>query len=180
MIQRGSEKVEPKVNRKTGGDGPDLEEMIDKYGSQLYRMCFMYLGEKYLAEDALQDTFLKAFQHLGEFRGESSEKTWLTRIAINVCKNYNRIAWFRHVDFTVELDKINTACESHTGDDTVICEVMKLPEKYKVVILLFYYQQMNISEIASSLSLAEGTVSTRLRRGRERLKRALKGWYFDE
>lgn len=157
-----------------------LERMIDNYGDKLYRMCFLYLGERQMAEDAVQDTFLKAFQHYETFRGEASEQTWLTRIAINVCKNYRRVSWFRHVDYTVELEKVDASYEDHIGDDTVLCEIMKLPDKYKEVILLYYYQQMNIRETADSLGISEGTVATRLRRGRERLRHALKGWYFDE
>ena len=170
---------EPKTV-KLEADLWDLEQIIDTYGSRIFRMCFLYLGEKQLAEDAVQDTFLKVYQHRQEFRRESSELTWITRIAINVCKNYRRIAWFRHVDQAVELEKIGISCEDRIADDTVIREVMNLNAKYKEVILLYYYQQMTIKEIAASLGISEGTVSTRLHRGRERLKAALKGWYFDE
>lgn len=157
----------------------DLEHLIHEYGTSLYRMCFLYLGERQLAEDALQDTFLKAYKHLEEFRGESSPKTWLIRIGINVCKNYQRNPWFRHVDFNVELESIPASYEDHIKDDTVICEIMKLPSKYKEVILLFYYQQMTTEEIAGILHISQATVSTRLRRARLRLRTALKGWYLD-
>lgn len=158
----------------------ELERIIDQYGDRIFRMCFMYLGERHLAEDAVQDTFLKVYQHFGEFRGESAEHTWLTRIAINVCKNYRRVSWFRRVDCIGELEKIDAPYEEPFVDDTVIQEVMKLPAKYREVILLYYYQQMSTAETAASLNISEGTVATRLRRGRERLKSALKGWYFDE
>lgn len=69
---------------------PDINKLVLLYGNELLRMCFLYLKDMHLAEDALQDTFIKAFNCYGQFNGKSNEKTWLTRIAINVCKDYLR------------------------------------------------------------------------------------------
>ena len=84
--------------------GPDssqeylLTKLIDQYQAVLLQMCFMYLHDRTMAEDAVQETFLKAYRSMTAFRGECSEKTWLTRIAINTCRDMKRSAWFRHMD----------------------------------------------------------------------------------
>jgi RNA polymerase sigma-70 factor (ECF subfamily) len=101
------------------------------------------------------------------------------RIAINVCKNYLRSSWWKRIDETALLESI--PAEEHTiGDDTLLLEIMKLSSKYKEVILLFYYQDMKIREIAEVLQIPEATVSVRLKRARELLKTKLKGWFYDE
>ena len=75
-----------------------LEALMNAYGTQLKRLCCLYLRDAALAEDAVQETFLKAWRAMGKFRGECSEKTWLTRIAVNVCRDMQRTAWFRRLD----------------------------------------------------------------------------------
>ena len=92
--------------------GPDssqeylLTKLIDQYQAVLLQMCFMYLHDRTMAEDAVQETFLRAFRYYESFRHECSEKTWLMRIAINTCKDIRRGAWFRHTDRSVSLDKL--------------------------------------------------------------------------
>ena len=84
--------------------GPDssqeylLTKLIDQYHVALLQMCYMYLHDRALAEDAVQETFLKAYKSMAAFRGDCSEKTWLMRIALNTCRDMKRSAWFRHND----------------------------------------------------------------------------------
>ena len=158
-----------------------MEQMVTAYGDSLLRLCFLYLNDIQLAEDALQNTFLAAWRALDGFRGDADEKTWLTRIAINSCKSIARGAWFRRVDRSAVLDMI--PCDRNLfdeADDTVLKKVMALPAKYRAVILLYYYQNFKICEIAQILRVPEATVSTRLKRARERLRPQLERWYFDE
>ena len=79
------------------GPGPDNKKrlctLIDQYERELRRLCCVYLRDLSMAEDAVQETFIKAYQHMDAFRGESSEKTWLYRIAINVCRDMRRSKW---------------------------------------------------------------------------------------
>ncbi|MBP3427741.1 MAG: sigma-70 family RNA polymerase sigma factor [Clostridia bacterium] len=82
--------------------GPDssaerIDQWISLYEKELLRLCFVYLKDEALAEDAVQETFLKAYSRLSSFRGDSSPKTWLVRIAINVCKDMSRTSWFRMI-----------------------------------------------------------------------------------
>lgn len=159
----------------------DMNYLISEYGDSLLRMAFLYLRDEHLAQDAVQDTMLKVFVNYREFRGQASEKTWIMRIAINVCKDYLRKSWRKRIDTDAVIENIPAPCDIHdTADDTLIRQIMQLPSKYKEVILLFYYQGMKITEIAEALHIPDRTVSTRLKRARERLKSDLKGWYYDE
>lgn len=158
---------------------PDFQRIVTEYGDSLLRMCYLYLRDVHLAQDAVQETFLKVHRHYASFRGNASEKTWIIRIAVNVCKNTMRGHWWRHVDIDASLQEI-IGEEPALPDDTLLIEIMKLPPRYREVILLFYYQEMKIREIAEALGTPESTVAVRLKRARERLRPALKGWYFDE
>ena len=75
-----------------------LERLIRENQVSLKRLCYLYLHDQAMAEDAVQETFLKVYRSLKDFRGEASEKTYLTRIAINTCKDMLRTGWFRHID----------------------------------------------------------------------------------
>ena len=159
----------------------ELCRLMAQYKTQLMRLCYLYLGDQSLAEDAVQETFLKAYAHLDAFRGESKEITWLTRIAINTCKDMRRTSWLRVFRFYLPLDQIKNNSKHDTyADDTVLQAVIHLPERDKQVILLRYYQQFKIAEIAQILGVPESNISSRLFRAKARLRDALKGWYFDE
>lgn len=162
------------------GAPPDLERIIHAYGNAVLRMCFLYLKDMHLAEDAAQETFLKVYRSYAQFDGTAGEKTWVMRIAINVCKDYLRSAWNRRVSVVEALNDVPVAQEYPHEDDTLLRAVMALKPKYKEVILLFYYQDMKISEIARILDAPESTVSVRLKRAREQLKKRLEGWYDEK
>ena len=91
--------------------GPDrkeerIERMVLQYQLPLLKLCYAYLHDEELAKDAVQETFIKAYRGLSGFRENASEKTWLSRIAINTCKDLRRTSWFRHVDRAVTLDRL--------------------------------------------------------------------------
>ncbi len=157
-----------------------LTNLMREHGVYLKRMCFLHLRDEALAEDAVQETFLKAYRALDQFRGDSSERTWLTRIAINTCRDFRRATWFKLVDPRATLDAIPAEADQPDTDDTVLLEVMRLPAKYREVILLRHYQDLSLKEIADALSTGVPTISSRLSRARNLLKKKLKGWYFDE
>lgn len=162
--------------------GPDsireeqLMRLMDQYEVALKRMCCAYLRDASLAEDAVQETFVKAYKSLDSFRGESDEKTWLMRIAINTCKDMRRASWFRYVDRHVTLESIPApTCDQTFEHAELVMDIMRLPRKYLEVVLLHYYQGMTTREIAQVLKIPHQTVSSRLRHAREKLRATLEG-----
>ena len=151
-----------------------LGQLIDQYGKDLFRLCCVYLNDASLAEDAVQETFIKAYNALKGFRGESSMRTWLMRIAMNVCHNMRRNSWFRYVDRRVALDALPLTVED-TQDMSIalLSEVMNLSRKEREVVWLYYYEDMKIREIADVLGVTAPAVSIRLSRARDRLRKAL-------
>lgn len=166
--------------KQTSNEKPDMHRLINEYGDSILRMCHLYLQDIHLAEDAVQDTYIKVYEKWGQFRGDCLEKTWITSIAINVCKSQRRSRWFKNrlhqTDVTNELGKEDPPI----WDDSLLQEIVSLPPKYREVILLFYYQELKTKEIAIALHISESTVSVRLNRARQQLKKSLKGWYYDE
>ena len=162
--------------------GPDsnrevrLNQMVMDYERDLLRMCVVYLRDTHLAQDAVQETFLRAYKNLGAFRGDCAEKTWLIHIAMNVCKNLRRCAWHRFVDRRVPVDEMNMPAPPPSLENvTLTTEIMRLPRKLMEAVLLYYYQDMSIKETAQVLGISNAAVSERLNRARSRLHYALEG-----
>ncbi|MBR0599433.1 RNA polymerase sigma factor [Sinanaerobacter chloroacetimidivorans] len=157
---------------------PDMQRLISDYGNHLLRMCYLYLHDLQLAEDAVQETYIKVYQNWSKFKRACSEKTWITSIAMNVCKSYLRGSWYRNLMLSSDLEQ-EPFYDGKIKDDTVLHEIGKLKPKYREVILLFYYQEMRIKDIASALKITESAVTVRLSRARKQLEKTLKGWYFN-
>ena len=158
---------------------PDMDRIVQQYGDALMRICFLYLKDLYLAQDAVQDTFLKIYKNYDKFDVNSSEKTWIMRIAINVCKDYLRSAWHRRVNVQEVLDEIPIHSETHE-DDTLLMEIMRLKPHYREVILLHYYEGFSVGQIARLLNCPQPTVSIRLRRARQKLEQRLEGAAYED
>ncbi|MDF2588354.1 MAG: hypothetical protein K0S41_2195 [Anaerocolumna sp.] len=160
----------------------DIETLMRKYGNDVLRTAYMYVKDSHLAEDIFQDVFIKVNQKLSTFQGGSSIKTWIIRITINTCKDYLKSAWNKKVvpiteyqENTIAGDDDFASVEQQDENRLVRQEVMKLPDKYKDVLLCVYFQDMTISEAASILNIAEGTAKSRLSRAKEKLKLCLEG-----
>ncbi len=162
--------------------GPDrnrkelLVQLVDQYQHTLLRLCFIYLHDKALAEDAVQETFLKAYKSLSAFRGESSAKTWLTRIAMNTCRDMRRSGWFRFMDRRVTSEDVppfSVHPFDNNPSDALAQAIVRLPAKQKEVILLYYYHDMTMKEIADTLGIHVSSVSGRLKHAHARLRTLL-------
>lgn len=158
------------------GANEAIERLVNLWQVPLLRLCYIQLHDQNLAEDAVQETFLKAYRNWASFRGECSEKTWLTRIAINTCRDMQRGGWFRHTDrkITPEMFPLTAAPVAEDRLDLTMA-VMNLPVKFRETIMLYYYQDMDTMEISEALGIAQSSVSNRLRKGRELLRKALEG-----
>ena len=158
-----------------------LENAMTRWEKPILRLCYAYLGDTALAEDAVQETFLKVYRSLDSFRGESSEKTWILKIAMRTCYDMNHSGWSRFFNRRVTPEMLPEASVPFTErDDALTQAVMRLPEKLRRVIILYYYQALGVREIAETLGITQPSVSSRMKRGREKLKAALEGREIDE
>ena len=151
-----------------------VEELIDQHGDDILRLCLLYMGERQLAEDAFQETFVRAWRHMNTFRGESSAKTWLSHIAVNVCRDMLLTPWLRmrrSARIVEEMEHL--PAPDATPRHELMDAIRALPDKYREVIVLVYVQDMKLREAAAQLRLPVPTVSTRLRRARARLAQLL-------
>ena len=158
-----------------------LDALITRWERPMLRLCFAYLCDTTLAEDAVQETFFKAWKGYGRFRGEADEKTWLTRIAINTCKDLMKSAWMRNTNRYVSPDALpEGSVHFDERDDTVTRAVLSLPPKFKEVTLLHWYQEMTLEEMTKVLRLPRSTVNYRLKKAKMMLKKELEDWYYED
>ena len=146
-----------------------LSAWYDEYGTDVLRYCFLFLGNRTDAEDATQDTFLKAWKNIDRFerRDGCSPKTWIIKIAGNTCRDYLRKAWRKHENCKVTPEDLERLGRSTDEDREMILDVMNLPEKYRQVILLVFWQGMTIRETAKCMSTSESTVCRRLEKAKK-------------
>ena len=160
---------------------PDLNEQFEKlyaqYADDVLRMAYFYLADRQKAEDVCQDVFVKLYTR-GEAIAPGREKAWLLRVKVNCCRDLWRSAWLKRVVLGAPTLDIMPAQEESIEQREEKAELMraiqKLPAPFKETILLHYYQDMGISEIAQMLNLPEGTISSRLSRARKKLESLLK------
>ena len=156
-----------------------LEALMNQHGSAILRFCTLQLRDAKLAEDAAQDVFVKAWKAMDRFQGRSSEKTWLYRIAINTCRDYQRTGWFRWMDRSViPEDMLQTGWEEPLFDHLPITQaVQTLPAKWRTAVYLRYCEGMKLSEVAALQQVSEATVKRWLSKAAAALRQELKGWY---
>lgn len=162
--------------RGPGSAEERMEDMVVRYQLPLLRLCYAYLHDEELAKDAVQETFIKAYRNLESFRETASEKTWLSRIAINTCKDLHRTGWFRHMDRSVTPDMFpDTAAPVKPEEMNLTAEIMNLPVRLREAALLCWFQGMTYDEAAGVLGISLQAVGSRLNRARKRLRFAMEG-----
>lgn len=151
--------------------------ILENYSDTIIRLCYTHTNNMSDAEDIAEDTFCELVRSKPSFDSQEHEKAWLLRVAVNKCKNHMKSA---RVRLNVSIDDENMpeiADPSTVGHDDgggrVREAVMSLPEKYRIVIHLFYFEDLSIEEIARVIRLPKATVGTRLARGRALLKKQL-------
>ncbi len=151
-----------------------VAQALDRYGESLMRVAYTYTKNMQDAQDMVQDAFLRYIKSAPRFDSDEHEKAWLIRVTINVCKNHLTSAYRRNY---AEMDENMSVCDTYSSGLVEI--VNSLPEKYRIVIHLFYYEDYSQKQIAKMLSITESAVSTRLQRGRNLLKEKIGDDYFD-
>lgn len=150
--------------------------LMERYERDLLRMCCVYLRDAAMAEDAVQESFIKAYKAMDTFRGESSEKTWLYSIVMNVCRDMRRLAWYRYVDRRIDFERLPAAvAPASEVSIALMTEVMRLPRKYMEAVWLHYYEDLNLREIGQLLGVTPSAVGHRLEKAKRMLRSALEG-----
>ena len=154
-----------------------FEELYERYATDVLRVCYFYLGDRQKAEDVCQDVFVRLITTSPQLQ-EGREKAWLLKVALNRCRDLWRGAWLKRVVLgspAFELVPAPDEIDSLADRQEIMQAINQLPTAFKEVILLHYYQGYGISEIAEMMELPEGTISSRLSRGRKKLESILNG-----
>lgn len=150
-----------------------LVRLMQQHGDGIKRMCCVYLRDLGAAEDAAQETFIKAYDHIDQLLGGDilNEKAWLARIAINTCKDALRSSWMRHIDRRKTIEELPLAAPPQHQENLELTEaILKLPPKYKDIVLLHFYQGLNLRTCAQILGISAPTASRYMAQALKRLR----------
>ncbi len=166
-------------------DSNVLEKCITDYGKDVYSFCLYVTRNKESAEDLYQQTFLVAMEK-GELDGDRNPKSYLISIAVNLWNNQKRKYLWRkkkaNIIYFQDEDLTKLASDTDSVEDTVVKQdevelvrslVDKLPEKMRIVILMYYMEEMSVDEISKALHIPSGTVKSRLHQAKRRLKEGM-------
>ena len=154
-------------------DNQALLRLMQQYGAHVVGLCTLLLKDAHLAQDVAQETFIRAWQQ-GNLRQET-EKAWLTRVAVNLCRDEQRSRWFRHVDRRITPEELPLQADAPDTDSDLLDSIHRLPAREREVIVMHYWNDMSPEDIAKILNIDRATVFRRLARGRKRLKLELEG-----
>ena len=149
----------------------EFTEKYHLYKPMIYSIALNYLHNQSDSEDVCQDVFMKYLNSNQEFASLDNEKYWLIRVAINTSITYSKSSWKKKVE--LDDDKIGMIKDSDNIDIDMIEAIRKLKNKYKEVIILYYYENIEIKEIANILNISTDNVKKRLERARKEIKEAL-------
>jgi RNA polymerase sigma-70 factor (ECF subfamily) len=181
--------VKTRIKQVKKGDQNAFGEIVEIYKNKVYQICYRMLGNRHESEDVAQETFIRAYVNINTFNQDLKFSTWLFRIATNLCIDRIRK---KKPDFYLDAEVSGTdgltlysqipsdaespdaEVESLELQEIVQKEILKLPEKYRSVIVLKYIEELSLNEISEILNLPLGTVKTRIHRGREALRQQLR------
>lgn len=181
--------VKTRISEVLKGDQNAYGEVVELYKDKVFQLCYRMLGNRHDAEDIAQEAFIRAYININSFNLNKKFSSWIYRIATNLCIDRMRkkkpdyfldaevpgtegLTMYSQVASKSPLPE--TELESMELQETVQAEIIKLPEKYRSVIVLKYMEELSLNEISEILDLPLGTVKTRIHRGREALRQQLK------
>ena len=159
-----------------GSTEMSFDDLYQNYATDVLRVCYYYLGDRGKAEDVCQDVFVRYLTTSPELE-PGKEKSWLLKVALNRCRDLWRSSWVKRVVLGSPLFETIPAPDliaAREDEEALARAVHGLPAQFKEVVLLFYYQNYSVRDIAVMLNIPEGTVSSRLSRARLRLEECLK------
>ncbi|MFS0749861.1 RNA polymerase sigma factor [Oceanobacillus sp. 1P07AA] len=170
-----------------------LTEVMNTYGNYLLRTAFLLVKDHQMAEEAVQDTFITAFEKIHQLEDAAKLNSWLTTIIINRCRSHMRKSSWKNLLPTIDFDLFQVFKEDTSagnpedfllqweGNQQLSAAIQQLDYKYREIITLYYYNEMKINEIALHTNANENTVKSKLKRARLLLKDILlKGEESDE
>ena len=148
----------------------NIQQIFERQHRRVYRIAMMMLQNTADAEDAVQNVFLKFVEKGQQFKDEEHEDAWFITVTRNYCKDQLKSAWRRNTDFG---EVPETASPKEGEDDNLLPYIMKLKDKYREVIYLYYYEEYSVKEMARILGRGESTLQTQLSAARGKLKKML-------
>ncbi len=160
----------------TDGEKQYFSDMYEKYSKSVYGVCLMYLKNKDDAEEAVSESYIRLMENKPRFESDAHAKAYLTRTAVNVCKNLLKSGWRNNTVQNEDVLMYITAPE----EKGVMEEILSLPPKYRVILYMHYYIGYSTREIAEIMNLSQSAVLSRLSRGRSKLRNLLEegGFYY--
>lgn len=155
----------------------EIAEIYERHSKTVYRVCFAYMKNPMDTEDAVQETFVRLITKSPRLESEEHEKAWLIRTAANICKDELKHWWRKHENID---DHLDLQAEDMPKTDDVFQAVMQLPDKYKTVIYLYYYEGYDSVEIAKILKKPKSTIRNHLREARNLLKERLGEYIYEK
>lgn len=151
----------------------EVNQAVDKYANLITRICFIYLKNQADTQDVFQNVFLKYLKYNKSFESDEHEKAWFIRVSINTCKDVLKNFFHSH---TVSLDKVESAFMTEPPQHPEVLEaVLSLPQNYRTVIYLYYYEGYKETEIAGILKKKVNTIYTWMYQAKQILKKQLGG-----
>jgi len=171
--------------RADGGMNPDLsmspDEVIERYKNMVYGIAMTRVKNSDDADDVFQEVFLAYFRKQPEFNEEEHRKAWLIKTAVNCSRKAAGNPWRRRIEPLAEDSGGGAVFSFSSDEDTALYTALcGLPETYRTVLHLYYFEDLPAEQIGKLLGIRPGAVRMRMTRGREMLKEKLKGDYFDE
>lgn len=163
-------------------DNRQFEQAVQQYSDMVFRIAYSYFKNKEDAEDIYQNVFFKLFDNKKTFHDEEHRKRWLIRVTLNECHSLQHSPWKRKRQDCEDMDRLleekadKEDWQFPSSDMHEVTEMLHcLPEKYSIVLYLYYYEEYSTKEIAVILKRAESTIRTQLMRGKEMLKKKMFG-----
>ena len=156
-----------------------FEKIIERNGKSIYKIAFVYMKNRFDADDVYQEVLLRYLKYRPHFENCEHEKNWFVAVTINACKSFKTSAWQRH-NVTVDDDSWsqiladNTESREISQDDTVMDALMQLDDDTRLIMQMYYYEGYSIRELTAILKRKESTLQTQLAAGRRKLKEELK------
>lgn len=151
-----------------------LEKYFKTYYAPCYRIAFTQMKTKSDAEDVVQEVFLRLLKYQPAFESKTHEKAWMIRTTLNLCRDFLKSKWCSTVGIEeLSLEDKQSFTNPYVDIDETFWTLLELPLRYRLCLYLFYYEDYSIKEIAGTLEESENTIKTRLKRGREMLRKKL-------